>query len=177
MNRPALALSAALIVSIAFAAMFARDAQRERARANALAMQLSEHEPLEKGGTSPRASWDPPSARVTQAEPPVEPSAVASTGIDTPTPIKPVMAHRGTRRTRQFVDRLQSALATGTPLQAYQIQPLIDAIDDVSRETESLAAQQNANGRIIQAAVPILFESQLDQLIALLEAGELERMN
>lgn|SRR5512138_1887788 len=177
MNRPALALSAALIVSIAFAALYARDAQRERARANALVMQLSEHEPLEKGGTSPRASSDPPAVRVTHTEPPVEPSPVASAEIDTPTPTKPVMAHRGTHRTRQFVDRLQSALATGTPLQAYQIQPLIDAIDDVSRETESLGAHQNANGRIIQAAVPILFESQLDQLIALLEAGELERVN
>lgn len=177
MNRPALALSAALIVSIALAAMHARDAQRERARANALAMQLSEHEPLEKGGTSPAASSDPRAVRVTQTEPAVETSAVASAEIDTPIPTQPIMAHRGTHRTRQFVDRLQSALASGTPLQAYQIQPLIDAIDDVSRETEALGAHDNPNGRIVQAAVPILFESQLDQLVSLLEAGEFDRMN
>lgn len=176
MNRPALALSAALVVSIALTAMYARNAQRERARANAFASRLSEREPLEKGGDGVSANSNPSTVRDPQIPPALEASAEAANEIDTPTPSKPITAYRGTRRTLQLVDRLQSALATGTPLQAYQIQPLIDAIDEASKEAQPREAQEDANRRIVQAALPVLFESQLDRLIAL-EAGELEHVN
>jgi hypothetical protein len=74
-----------------------------------------------------------------------------------------------------LVARLQSALATGTPLQDYQVQPLIDAIDQVRGEsspqgTQDAAPNGDANRRIIQATADILFESQLDALMDLLEA-------
>lgn len=166
MNRLALALFVALVVSIALAAIHVRDAQRERARADALALRLAEHEPLEKGGSPLHAVPDSTVVSDVRIEPPAEPTPPASTEIDSPTPAKPIMAYRGTHRARQFVDRLQSALASGTPLQDYQIQPLIDAIDQAG-------TPEDGNARIIQAALPILFESQLDQLIALLQAGEL----
>lgn len=77
-------------------AMYAHDLRRERARADALAMRLSEHEPLEKSGSPIRLSTE---------------SAVA-----------------------------------------------------LARSNE------DANRRIIEAAVDIVFESQLDVLIALLDA-------
>ena len=95
--------------------------------------------------------------------------------------------YSGTLRARQQVERLQAALASGTPLQEYQVQPLIDAIDKARSSVEqegatgdgrgeawNREAQAEANSRIVQLAADILFESQLEQLIELLH-GELER--
>lgn len=154
--------------------MYALDLQRERARADALAMRLYENQPLEKSGSPIRLSTESALAPNTQIEPIAEPPAVPPMA-EMPNRVKPILEYQGTQRTRQLVARLQSALATGTPLQDYQVQPLIDAIDQVRGESSSQGMQNaapngDANRRIIQATADILFESQLDALMDLLEA-------
>jgi hypothetical protein len=84
------------------------------------------------------------------------------------------MEFKGTLRARKQVERLQLALVGGTPLQDYQIQALITAIDDVHREMQKQRAvgpmqlQTETKEQIIQRAADILFESQLEVFIPLL---------
>ena len=176
-NRSVVILSVALVCSSVIAVMYVRDSQRERARADVLAERLLELEPVEKSNASAPAQVD---ARV-------QPARSVSIGhgadpedeqlpiTDTPKAPKAVMEFKGTLRARKQVERLQLALATGTPLQNYQIQALITAIDDVHRELEMQRAndmtllQARTNERIIQAAADILFESQLEVFIGLLQ--------
>jgi hypothetical protein len=176
-NRSVLILSVALVCSAVIAVMYMRDSQRERARADALAKRVLELEPVEKSNGSASAQVD---ARLQPArsmpvghgaEPPDEQHSIA----DTPKEPKPLMEFKGTLRARKQVERLQLALVSGTPLQNYQIQALITAIDDVHRELEMQRAndttllQARTNERIIQVAADILFESQLEVFIELLQ--------
>ncbi len=182
-------LCAALAGSVAVAMMYERNLQRERARADALAERLLELEPLERSdgitdadrkirvGASPNAYVNVPQSNKSPVE--------QSTLIDAQEQPKPVQEYLGTLRTRQQVERLQSALVSGTPLQDYQIRALIPAIDNARSEVEeqraesgarrheaALASDAETNERIIQAAADILFESQLEVLIQLLDREE-----
>ncbi len=183
-------LCAALAGSVAVAMMYERDLQRERARADALAARLLELEPLERSDgitnadrkirvdASPNAYVNVPQSNKSPVE--------QSTLTDAQEQPKPVQEYLGTLRTRQQVERLQSALVSGTPLQDYQIRALIPAIDNArsgidrhgaqsgARDLEPppLGADAETNERIIQAAADILFESQLEVLIQLLDSEE-----
>ena len=176
-NRSVLILSVALVCSAVIAVVYVRDSQRERARADALAKRVLELEPVEKSNGSASAQVD---ARVQPARSmPVghgaEPEDEQLPISETPKAPKAVMEFKGTLRARKQVERLQLALADGTPLQDYQIQALITAIDDVHRELEAQRAnnitllQARTNERMIQVAADILFESQLEVFIGLLE--------
>ena len=176
-NRSVLILSVALVCSAAIAVVYVRDSQRERARADELAKRVFELEPVEKSNGSASAQVD---ARVQPARSmPVghgaEPEDEQLPITETPKAPKAVMEFKGTLRARKQVERLQLALADGTPLQDYQIQALITAIDDVHRELEAQRAnnitllQARTNERMIQVAADILFESQLEVFIGLLE--------
>jgi hypothetical protein len=188
-SKSSVVLCVALIASVAIMILLGRNLQRERARADSLAARLLELEPLEKSGGSTPTEADAKLERDAYATNghAIEPATKQRTLTDAPEQPGPVKEYSGTLRARQQVERLQAALASGTPLQEYQIQPLIDAIDkartsveqegaagDVRGEAWNREAQAEANRRIVQLAADILFESQLEQLIELLH-GELER--
>jgi hypothetical protein len=175
MNKVVVVLSVLLLGSVVTALMYARDAQRERARADALVERAFELEPVETGGLQPVQ----PSAPVEPVEPPAAELAIESGTADIPADQrppapKPVMDFEGTLRARKQVERLQLALATGTPLQDYQIQALIAAVDAVHRDMQKQRAldpiqlQTRTNEQIIQRSADILFESQLEVFIPLL---------
>jgi hypothetical protein len=175
MNKVVVVLSVLLLGSVVTALMYARDAQREQARADALVERVFELEPVETGGPTPGSA----SAHVEWAEPPSAANTMGPVVADVPTSPtssapKPVMDFEGTLRARKQVERLQLALATGTPLQDYQIQALITAIDDVHREMQTQRAvdpmqlQTETKEQIIQRAADILFESQVEVFIPLL---------
>jgi hypothetical protein len=176
MNKLPVVLSVLLVSSVVTALMYAREAHRERARADALVERVFELEPVEKGGLMPVQA----SARDQPAEPAPTDDVVNSAAADvpaseTPSAPKSVMEFEGTLRARKQVERLQRALADGTPLQDYQIQGLITAIDDVHREMqkqralEPIQLQTTTNEQMIQRAADILFESQLEVFIPLLQ--------
>lgn len=167
MNKLVLVLAIALAVSIATALLYARQAHREHARADALAERVFELEPIERGGSArPEAS-----AQVEFPTAISTPSMKADPNVsELSEPIRPktVMDFSGTLQTRRQVQRLQTALANGTALQEYQIQALITAIDDVQREVGQAEGETQRNERLIQVAADILFESQLEVFVALL---------
>jgi hypothetical protein len=182
MNKLPVVLSVLLVSSVVTALMYAREAQRERARADALVERVFELEPVEKGSLMPVQA----SARDQRAEPAptddvVNSAAAEVPASETPSAPKAVMEFEGTVRARKQVEHLQRALATGTPLQEYQIQALITAIDDVHREMQKQRAgdpmqlQSETNAQIAQRAADILFESQLEVFMPLLQ-GESQEM-
>jgi hypothetical protein len=181
MNKSVLIISATLLGCAGLASFFARDAQQERARAQSLSVRLAELEPVEKARdprAHDRAVSSQISAPIEQAIPsadaaPVQPHASS--------PPKLVRDYPGTLRSRRQVEQLQSALADGTPLQEYQIRALIAAIDRVHRDLERadekadvratkppVQSSAAVNARIIEAAQDILFESQLERFMELL---------
>ncbi len=175
MNKYVLSWSAALAVCIAIAVIYSRDVERERARANALEARVFELEPIEKDGSSTgsylTASGNDSSH--SELEPLPEPAIAVPPADDVPAKPRSVMEYGGSLSTRHFVQQLQTSLAAGTPLEEYQIRHLIAAIDEVRGTTGALPitdreAQSTANARIIQLSNEILFESQMDTLIALL---------
>lgn len=173
-------------IAVPTAVVFNRDAQRERARADALAQRLAELEPIERAGSIEaaraidRVTNIPPAApdlAVERTDPPPTPSSSSNEP-----PKEPKRVHRGSSRARAQVDRLRAALVDGTPLQEYQIRALITAIDAVhseidreknaqAREGATLTIDWEAerNERIVQAAADILFESQFETFMALVK--------
>jgi hypothetical protein len=168
--------------------MFNRDLQRERARADALAGRLAELEPLERSTNSAEAQ---PTERVRDVQPPARNLALEraeghaeSSSIEQNQPRPPSKSYQGSTHARMEVDRLQAALVGGTPLQDYQIRALISAIDDIrgdiehrkkaqAREAELTSADwdEESRQRLIGAAADILFESQLERYVELVNGG------
>ena len=174
MNKLPVVLSALLLGSVVTALMYAREARRERARADALVERVFELEPVEKGGLTPvQASAHVESAETAPERHEINPVVADVSNSQTASERKAVMEFQGTLRARKQVEHLQRALATGTPMQDYQIQALITAIDDVHREMQQHRAlapmqlQSKTKERIIQRAADILFESQLEVFIPL----------
>jgi hypothetical protein len=180
MNKSLLIISAALLGCAGLATFFARDAQQERSRAQSLAVRLAELEPVEKA-RDPRAHDRAVSSQISAPVEQVIPPADAAPEPHASAPPKSVMDYPGTLRARRQVEQLQSALADGTPLQEYQIRALIAAIDRVHRDLERadkhadvsttkppVQSSAAVNARIIEAAQDILFESQLERFIELL---------
>lgn len=175
MNKLSVVLSVLLLGSVVTALMYARDAQRERARADALVERMFELEPVEEGGLMPaQASAHVEWSDEAPAGHAIDPVIADVPASHKPSPPKAVMEFQGTLRARKQVEHLQRALVTGTPLQDYQIQALIAAIDDVhremqkQREVDPMQLQTATNQQIIQRAADILFESQLEEFIPLL---------
>lgn len=164
MNKPIFIVSVLLVAAAASAAYFAIELQQERERANSLAVRAFEHEPVESGGNT---STDAIAADWSQA-PTVPPQIVQmgaqSESENAPAPPKPVMDFPGSLRTRQFVARLQTRLASGTPMQEYQIRALIEAFDGLESSPDDSESEQR-----IQAASDILFESQMEELVEMLK--------
>jgi hypothetical protein len=182
-SKPVLALVVVVLLGCAAAVvLLGRDLQRERMRADALAERLIELEPLERPGRSilNDADLKHRTDAYATAQQSIEPPPTSA-----PEQLQPVEEVLGTLQTRQQVERLQSALESATPLQSYQIRALITAIDKVRNEIEqeesrvgtqsgSLAKRSaETNRRIVRAAADILFESQLDTFVQLLD-DELE---
>ena len=175
MKKLPIVLSVLLVGSVVTALMYARDAQRERARADALIERMLELEPVEKGGLMPAQA----NAHVESDEPAPARHELNQIVADvstsqTPSAPKANMEFQGTLRARKQVEQLQRALTAGTPMQDYQIRALITAIDAVHREMQTEKAvdpmqfQSKLNEQIVQRAADILFESQLEVLISLL---------
>jgi len=190
MNKSVLIISAALLGCAGLASFFARDAQQERARAQSLAARLAELEPVEKA-SDPRAHGRAVSSQISAPfEQVIRPAEDTLAQPPASAPPKLVSDYPGTLRSRRQVEQLQAALADGTPLQEYQVRSLIMAIDRVHRDLEQ--ADQNAdvsttarpvqssaavNARIIEAAQDILFESQMERFIELLNREREPRQN
>jgi hypothetical protein len=180
MNKRATALYAAIACSVLVALWYARDARRERARADALLERVFEMEPVERSDGPARASAvaRADSAPATPVAAPTLPPKYEQLPLqDMPLGPKAVMDFPGSLRARRQVERLQLALVNGTPLrtplhtplQDYQIQALIGAIDDAHRESGDAAqVSSETNERILQLAADILFESQFEVFVALL---------
>ena len=157
------------------AVLLSRDLHHERERADALAQRLIELEPLERGGD--------PIPKDADVEHRTDEHVSVQQVIESPPTAmerpRHVKEYQGTLRTRQQVERLQSALERGTLLQDYQIQPLITALDKVRYEIEQedsntkhgarVESGAETNRRIVRAAADILFESQLDTFVQLLD--------
>jgi hypothetical protein len=174
MNKPVSILCAALLGSVLVALWYARDARRERARADALLERVFEMEPVERSEGSARAPARAESVPSTSVAAPIlQPKDEQLAADDVPQGPKAVMDFHGSLRARRQVERLQLALVNGTPLrtplQDYQIRALIGAIDEVHRESgDATQLPSQTNGRIVQLASDILFESQLEVFVALL---------
>ena len=185
MNRAAVVFIVVTTLAVAAAFMFNRDLQRERARADALAGRLAELEPIEQStrSTAPRLP-----ERLHEAEPASddlalersEPSPAPSSAEPEPdTPRKPT--YRASAQAREQVEQLQAALVHGTPLQDYQVRALIEAIDEVQKEIEQKKHAQDTAAitdwdaerrqRLIETAADVLFESQLEAYIELLNTS------
>jgi hypothetical protein len=182
MNKVIVVLSVLLLGSVATALMYARDAQRERARADALVERVFELEPVEEVGLMPaQASVHVESAEPAPAAHRINPVTAGVPASQTPSRSKATIKFQGTLHARKQVEHLQLALAAGTPLQDYQIQALITVMDDVHREMrqertlDPIQLQTKTNEEIIQRAADILFDSQLEVFIPLLQ-GEPQKM-
>ena len=172
MNKPILLLSAALAASLAMTFIYGREVQRERARADALAARLGELEPLERGdGATPVLAVEFRSDAQSALVPAVERAALPVMAGNASEQPRPVKDYPGTLQTRRQVERLQEALDNSTPLQEYQIRALIAALDAVRRESGEAQpiGTRDTNDRVVRAAADILFESQLEVFIGLLE--------
>jgi hypothetical protein len=183
-HRAFLSLVVLLGIAVGVAIVFRSDLELERARADALAERVAALEAVERPESVPGSDTN---ARVREVSP--APSALAvERPVESPSsdaveqPSKPKREFRGSLQARQQVERLQIALANGTPLQDYQIQALITAIDqvrdDIENEKKAIAKQPRASAvdwqtesraRLVQAAADILFESQLEKLIDMLD--------
>jgi hypothetical protein len=178
MKKSIALLSVLLLGAVVLAAFFAVELQVERERADALALRAFEQEPVEKGTIrqrvepelrTPPPEWVAPTAPPKIAPPAAEAPPVAKSAVDCP----------GTLRTRERVNRLQSRLSTGTPLQDYQICALIEALDAVhsdqsTRQSAEEAGldEQRPNDELIQAVSDILFESQMEVFAEMLREGD-----
>lgn len=180
MKKSVVLLSVLLIVAVTLASVFAVEWQHERKRADALALRAFEQEPVETGAVpkwrAPQVTPQPELASETASERPIEMPLEAE-------PQRPkresVMDYPGTLRTREHVNRLQTRLSRGTPLQDYQIRALIEALDTLYLEQSSAqqadevdANDARLNDQIIQVASDILFESQLEIYMEMLKEGD-----
>lgn len=171
MKKLVIVLIIGLALTGAIAVKYSRDAQRERERAQSAQARLAELEPVERGGGSPLPVFDAESLAPPvkwDQQPPIETQAAQ----DAPARRRSLMEYKGSLRSRRLVWQLQDSLQDRTPLQEYQIQPLITALDEAAHvsqgegQGDARAASRHA---IVQAAAPILFESQLEVLISLIE--------
>jgi len=154
-----LVAAAALIAAVTFRS----DLQDQRARADALAERVATLEPVERGQPSALPQPVSPSTSIptelTPPELPVSVPAEQTAAID---------LGRGSAYTRQHVARLQEALRSGTPLQQYQVDALLEAIDATRTPKDGAPTEKE---RLIQAASDILFESQMERYVELLSDG------
>jgi hypothetical protein len=184
MNKPMLLLFVVLGIGAGAAVMMSRgDLEHERARADALAERLAVLEPVERASNSQLndAQARPVKAPPLQSELAVERPSEQPTSIDVPEQSsKAKVQFRGSPQARQQVERLQAALVGHTPLQDYQTQALITAIDRVQAEIENekknassesvIDWQSETRDRLLQSAADILFESQFEKFIGLLKS-------
>ena len=179
MRKVVLFLTALIVVTLGVVIALRHDLQRERARADALAERVAVLEPVERPSSAMSTTAKNSSNRETAPGPldlAVEHGPVRPTPMDVAEQPTPKKIYRGSSHAREQVEHLQAALADGTPLQEYQIQALISAIDQVRGEIENAKKERSAqavtksetNERLVQAAADILFESQLEKFIELL---------
>jgi hypothetical protein len=159
MKKPILILTAAACgIALGAAATFWSDLQSERTRANRLTERVALLEPVERSSASPASNKTADEAHVGRvgfvAEPPQEVAAAS----------KPALT--GSAEALQQVARLQAALVHGTPLQDYQAQALAAAIDHSRTHGKS---DMQSRARLRQAAADILFESQFETFVELVE--------
>jgi hypothetical protein len=179
MNKLFIVLAIALGGAVIAAYVYQRDMQIERGRADALAARVAELEPVERSSDSNSGRANEGSSSSTPFDERVERAGQLPVTRVEPQATEVVKTYSGSVRARRQVERLQSALENGTPLQEYQIRALITALDQVWREleqekkaaptaipTDDHSAQ--ARDRMVQTASDILFESQLETFIELL---------
>ena len=158
--------AAACGIALGVAATFWGDLQNERTRADRLAARVAMLEPVERETAS--SASNKPAAAIVPSRPPI----VAEPPQQQTAQPKPALT--GSPEALQQVARLQAALATGTPLQAYQAQALAAAIDRVQTNGKTDAEGQDL---LRQAAADILFESQFETFVELgaRDAADLKR--
>lgn len=169
MNRFGIIAIVIALLAVGFAAILRHDLQNERERANELAERVAVLEPVERADSSKTRQLRPQT--ITAPIEPIEierPPNVSTTreSVPPPTPV------RGSAHARRQVEQLQGALRDATPLQPYQINALADAIDRVRSEArgDGTAGLATEHDRLVQAAAEVLFESQLERYIELLES-------
>lgn len=181
-NKTAYLFLALALIAIAAIVSINRDRQQERDRADALAVRVAELEPIERPRESPSSSPHLVERGVAApaeiAAPSERQEGTEVAGIAQPT-ADSVRSYRGSAQAHDLVSRLQRVLIDGTPLQDYQTRALLAAIDEVRSEVARDKMQSadrevdwksEENERLVQAAAEVLFESQLERFIDLLNA-------